>query len=704
MRRAILTSLALLGAGASQAAELTGVRATDEGLHLALDGSAEPTSFTLADPHRVVVDLPGTGSSVQRHPEVAEGTVRDLRVIEAGGRTRVIATLPGPHAHRLRTTEEGVRLALGRVGQDPGPGEPETGDTDIGTSAAGESNADEAGPSTAEARLEGVDFRRGEAGAGELKLALSGPGGEVDIRRHEAGYRLFIDGAEVPEGQRRRYDVRDFATPVERVDVRQRQGGAHLLVHAEGETEHRLHRLDGELTLAVSPRADEEPAQAEEDGEAAYTGDHLSFDVRDADIRSLLFRIGEFTGLNMVVSDSVQGKLTMHLENVPWDQALDHILTLKGLGMRQDGDVRIIAPQQELLDTESKRLKAEQRRDELVPLEKTTLQVNYAKAADIASTLRSEEGGMLSERGSVRVDERTNKILIRDTPANLRSARELVEELDVPVQQVMIETRIVIANDDFSEDLGTRFGASHVSDTNGGVSTAISGSASGTGSAIGENNTGGNDAVTSIGGGDRMAVDLPVSNPAGQLAVSVLDGDTLLDLELSALQAENEGEIVSNPRVITANQHEAVIEQGVEIPYQEASSSGATSVSFKKAVLSLGVTPQITPDGRIIMDLEISKDSVGEVFNGVPSVDTREVTTQALVTNGETVVLGGIYETEQSREVEKVPLLGDLPLLGRLFRHTREVNAKAELLIFVTPRLLEGEPTREPVADQRLDL
>ena len=694
MRRLILTSLALLGAGATQAAELTGVRATEEGLLFALDGPAEPTSFTLADPHRVVVDLPGTDSTIQRRPEVAEGTLRDLRVIEAGGRTRIIATLPGPHAHRLRTTEEGVRLALGRVGEDPDTGVPETGDPDIGTSAAGEPNADEAGPSTAEARLVGVDFRRGEAGAGELKLALSGPGGDVDIRRHEAGYRLFIDGAEVPEGQRRRYDVRDFATPVERVDVRQRQGGAHLLVHAEGETEHRLHRLEGELTLAVAPRRQESPDGRESD-EAAYTGDRLSFDVRDADIRSLLFRIGEFTGLNMVVSDSVQGKLTMHLENVPWDQALDHILTLKGLGMRRDGEVRLIAPQQELLDTESKRLEAEQRRDQLVPLEKATIQVNYAKAADLASTLRSEEGGMLSQRGSVRVDGRTNKILIRDTPANLRSARELVEELDVPVRQVMIETRIVIAQDDFSEELGTRFGASHVSDSG---NVGVAGSGSGANSLVGGN------APQTIATGDRMAVDLPVSDPAGQVAMSILDGDTLIDLELSALQAENKGEIVSNPRVITANQREAVIEQGVEIPYQEASSSGATSVSFKKAVLSLGVTPQITPDGRIIMDLEISKDSVGEIFNGVPSVDTREVTTQALVADGETVVLGGIYETEQSREVEKVPLLGDLPLLGGLFRHTREVNAKAELLIFVTPRLLRGEPTAAPAADQRLDL
>ena len=673
MRRAILTSLALLGAGVTQAAELTGIRATEQGLHLAVEGAAEPTAFTLTDPHRVVVDLPGATSGVERRPGVAGGKVQALRVIEAGGRTRIIATLPGPHAHRLRTTEDGIRLALGRVGGHSEPGESEV--------------------PVANARLVGVDFRRGEAGAGELQLAFSGPGGDVDIRRHEAGYRLFIDGAEVPEAQRRRYDVRDFATPVARVDVRQRQGGAHLLIHAEGETEHRLRRLDGELTLAVAPRAQE--AEEESSDEAAFTGDRVSFDVRDADVRSLLFRIGDFTGLNMVVSDSVQGSLTMHLENVPWDQALDHILTLKGLGMRQDGDVRLIAPQQELLDSESARLEAEQRRDQLVPLEKVTLQVNYAKAAELASTLRSEEGGMLSDRGSVRVDERTNKLLIRDTPANLRSARELVEELDVPVRQVMIETRIVIAQDDFSEELGTRFGASHVSDS-GNVGTA--GSSSGANSLINGN------APATIATGDRMAVDLPVANPAGQIAVSVLDGDTLLDLELSALQAENKGEIVSNPRVITANQQEAIIEQGVEIPYQEASSSGATSVSFKKAVLSLGVTPQITPDGRVIMDLEVSKDSVGEVFNGVPSVDTREVITQALVADGETVVLGGIYETEQSREVDKVPLLGDLPLLGGLFRHTQEVNAKAELLIFVTPRLLEGKPTEAPVAERRLDL
>ncbi|MGM0413191.1 MAG: type IV pilus secretin PilQ [Pseudomonadota bacterium] len=683
MRRFTGTCLTLIAVSATQAAELTEVRPTEQGLVFATEGSVEPSVFTLTDPHRVVMDLPDTTSAVARRPSLSGGEVRDLRVIEAGGRTRVIATLPGPRAHRVRTAEGTIQLALGRVEEEGGSAAPDS-------EPAPEPDS---GPTGGGTRLTAVDFRRGESGAGRLLLSLSGSGGDVDIQRHEAGYRLFIEGAEVPEAQQRRYEVGDFATPVERVDVRQRQGGAHLLVHADGDTEHRLRRLDGELTLAVAPRS-EEPAEAEGDEEAAYTGDRLSFDVRDADVRHLLRQIGDFTGLDMVISDSVQGSLTMHLENVPWDQALDHILTLKGLGMRRDGDVRIIAPQQELLDRESNRLEAEQRRDELVPLEKATLQVNYAKAADLAETLRSEEGGMLSDRGSVRVDGRTNKILIRDTPANLRSARELVEELDVPVRQVMIETRIVIANDDFSEDLGTRFGASHVSDSG---DIGVAGSSSGANSLVG------GDAPQDVATGDRMAVDLPVSDPAGQIAVSVLDGDTLLDLELSALQAENEGEIVSNPRVITANQQEAVIEQGVEIPYQEASSSGATSVSFKKAVLSLGVTPQITPDGRIIMDLQINKDSVGEVFNGVPSVDTREVTTQALVADGETVVLGGIYETEQTREEDKVPLLGDLPLLGGLFRHTQEVNSKAELLIFVTPRLLEGDPTRAPVAERRLD-
>ncbi|MFP4695145.1 type IV pilus secretin PilQ [Thiohalospira sp.] len=676
MRRAILMALTFCGAaGVAEAAEVTGVRATEQGLYFATDGEVEPSAFTLTDPHRVVVDLPGATSAVERDPDLVSEKVEDLRLIEGGDRTRLVATLAGPHAHQLRTDEEGFELALGAV--EPGEEPEQSGD--------GQEEV---------VRLTGVDFRRGDGEGGELHLALSETGGEVDVRRHEEGYRLFIEGAEVPDEQRRRFDVGDFATPVEKVDVRERQGGAHLLIHTDGETEHRLRHLDGEVVLAVLPRATAS-AESEDEGDADYTGESLSFDVRDADVRELLHRIGEFTELNMVVSDSVQGSLTMHLENVPWDQALDHILTLKGLGMRRDGDVRLIAPQQELLDSESARLEAEQRRDELVPLEKATLQVNYAKAAELASTLRSEEGGMLSDRGSVRVDERTNKLLIRDTPANLRAARELVEELDVPVRQVLIETRIVIANDDFSEELGSRFGASHVSESG---DTGVTGSGSGADSLIDDTRP------EDVGSGDRLAVDLPATNPAGQIAMSVLDGDTLLDLELSALQAENEGEIVSNPRVITANQREAVIEQGVEIPYQEASSSGATSVSFKKAVLSLGVTPQITPDGRIIMDLQINKDSVGEVFDGVPSVDTREVTTQALVADGETVVLGGIYETEQSRETDKVPLLGDLPLLGGLFRHTQETNAKAELLIFVTPRLIEGDPSEAPVSEQKLDL
>jgi len=403
--------------------------------------------------------------------------------------------------------------------------------------------------------------------------------------------------------------------------------------------------------------------------------------------------LADISGRNIVVSDTVSGNVTLRLQNVPWDQAMDIVLATKGLDMRENGNVIIVAPANEIASREKADLESRKEIKALEPLYSEYLQVNYAKAADIATLLgQGGENSLLSARGTAAIDDRTNTLLLKDTADRISDIRRLVAKLDIPVKQVLIESRIVIVNDDFSRDLGIRWGFTGATNSSG-KEYALTGRAPGAEDVA---FSGGD--VTAASQSDRYMVNLPVANPAGSFALAILDDDYLIDLELSAAQAEGNGEVISSPRVITANQKEAKIEQGVEIPYQEASSSGATTTSFKDAVLSLTVTPQITPDDRIIMDLEVTKDSVGELvsdgFGGrVPSIDTRKVTTQVLVDNGQTVVLGGIYETERGEQVSKVPYLGDIPGLGALFRSTKVVSNKSELLIFVTPKILKEGST-----------
>jgi type IV pilus assembly protein PilQ len=396
----------------------------------------------------------------------------------------------------------------------------------------------------------------------------------------------------------------------------------------------------------------------------------------------------------------VQGNVTLRLRNVPWDQALDIVMTTKGLDMRQNGNVIIVAPAEEIAARETADLEAKQAITELEPLYSEFLQVNYAKASDLANLMGGGEGknSLLSDRGSVAIDDRTNTLLVNDTAERLQNIRRLVAILDIPIRQVLIESRIVVVNDDFSRELGVRFGATAYDENSTDGATVISGTGAGTNTMINSiiDNLGTNGTIYPVEIPqltDRYNVNVPIGSPAGRFSLAVLETEYLVDLELTALQAEGRGEIVSTPRVITANQKEARIEQGVEIPYQESASSGATTTQFKKAVLSLTVTPQITPDNNIIMDLLVSKDNVGELTPSatggfVPSIDTQSVETQVLVRDGQTVVLGGIYETERRETVNKVPYLGDIPGIGVLFRSKSNVSNKAELLIFVTPRIL----------------
>jgi type IV pilus assembly protein PilQ len=703
---AALPLLGWAGAGsAEEALQLTGLEVnTLPGnrvvLVLTTSGPApEPLAFTIENPARISLDLPGTSLGMtERRREVNRGVLDTVMLAEAQGRTRVVLNLDlmVPYettvdGDRITVTlnAPGVAAATARAGAfGPPTGTPST-------------------PAPRGAEITGVDFRRGADGAGRVLVNLSDPSTAVDIR--EEMNRTVVDfrGAALPDNLMRRLDVLDFATPVQSIDSVRYPGGTRLVISAGGDYEQLAYQADNQFSIEFRPVTRQDPREfGVFDERKQYTGDALTLNFQDIEVRAVLQLLAEISGLNVVVSDTVSGNVTLRLDSVPWDQALDIILTTKGLDMRQVGTVVLVAPAAEIAARERQELETKRDIQELAPLRLEFLQVNYAKASDLATLLTATAGrgagtgarGMLSERGSVSIDERTNTLLINDTSDRIADVRRLVAALDIPVRQVLIESRIVVANDDFSRDLGVRMGATYVTDRGNDGLIAITGGGSGANTIVtsGLNNlntTGTPFPVTMPGLTDRYNVNLPINEPAGRIGLAILGSDYLVDLELSAAQAEGRGEIVSSPRVITANQKQALIEQGVEIPFQESSASGATATQFKKAVLSLTVTPQITPDDRIIMDLEVTQDTVGQFVPSatgglVPSIDTRRIITQVLVNDGETVVLGGIYETERRDSEDKVPILGDIPILGRLFKRDSTVSNKRELLIFVTPKIL----------------
>ncbi|MDZ7748043.1 MAG: type IV pilus secretin PilQ [Halofilum sp. (in: g-proteobacteria)] len=653
---------------------------------------SDPRSFTIREPARIALDLPDTRNETgKRRIPMGVGAMESINIAEAQGRTRIVLNLSEIPQHRTRVEGNTVVLSLGgrqaATATAEGDGDAEAdggaGDTTAVPDAGGDTgepfraSASDAGTGSG---IRDISFRRGREGQGRVIVELAGPDVPINIEREGGDVVVDLLGTTIPADMRKRLDVLDFATPVQYVDILQRGERGRIRITPRTEDYEQLAYQSGStVTVELKPLTEEEVAEQEAE-KPEYTGEKLSLNFQDIEVRSVLQLLADFTGLNVVVSDSVSGSLTLRLKNVPWDQALDIILQSEGLGKRRNGNVIFVAPQQEIAAREQARLEARQQEQELAPLRTEYVQVNYAKASDLANILKSESSSLLSERASVTVDQRTNTLLLRATADNLEEARRLVSRLDVPVRQVLIESRIVVATDDFNRELGVRFGV-HRDTTNDGQGAVLSNNSDQVDNLID------NDPID-----NRYNVNLPVTNPAGSVALALakLPFGTLLELELSALQAEGRGEIISTPRVITANQKEAVIEQGVEIPYQEASSSGATSVSFKKAVLSLGVTPQITPDDRIIMDLQVTNDTVGEVFAGVPSIDTREVQTQVLVDNGETVVLGGIYEQTKNRQVERVPFFSDLPVIGNLFKSSIQENDQSELLVFVTPKIVKG--------------
>jgi type IV pilus assembly protein PilQ len=679
-----LAALCVLVAWQTARAEATPLNALQEISYAGLPGNqvqvifklsqpvSSPASFTIDNPARIAFDLPATKSELAaRSQSIGIGPAKSVTAVEVKGRTRVVLNLHEMVPYETRTEGNKIVVVLGRPGAV--------------VAAAGPAASSATGVTAGQRAVTGVDFRRGDQGEGRVVVTLSDPAIPVDMRQEAGKVVLDFRGASLPEDLERRLDVTDFATPVKLVDTEAARDGVRMEITPVGEYEHLAYQSDNQFTVEIRETTKEEK-EARKKQEFGYTGERLSLNFQDIEVRSVLQLLADFTGTNIVVSDTVSGNLTLRMQNVPWDQALDIVLKTKGLAKRQSGNVMLIAPSEEIAAREKLELESQKQIEELSPLYSDFIQVNYAKAADLAQLLQSGDTSLMSGRGKVSVDDRTNTLLIQDTAEKLEQIRRMVSRLDIPVRQVLVESRIVLANNDFARDLGVRFGVSHNSQSN--VTDFALG-----GKRPGDVNYA--DTITAYeapagSGNEGLLVDLPVANPSGAVGIALGKlGKNLLALELSAMQLEDRGEVISSPRVITSNQQEASIQQGVEIPYQEASSSGATSVSFKEAVLELKVTPQITPDDRIIMDLKVSKDNVGQIFAGVPSIDTRNVATRVLVDNGETLVLGGIYEQERGREVESVPFFGELPGLGWLFKTQSNKNEKSELLIFVTPKIIK---------------
>jgi type IV pilus assembly protein PilQ len=659
-----------------------------------LSGPApKPLSFTIDNPARISFDLPNTELALpSRRIDVHTSGLDSILAAEAKDRARLVLNLDKLVPYDTRVDGNNIIVTLGA--SNPAGTTAGTGSTNVvqptrlGASSDSYSGGRE---------LRSVDFRRGADGSGRVIVKLSDP--HIHINLHQVGSQIVVDftDAAVPAPLVRRYDATDFGTPVSGFDVTRVGNGSRISINANGDYEQLAYQSDDQYVVEVQPKR---KASVVQDEKPQYTGERLTLNFQEIETRAVLQLLADASGQNIVVSDSVNGNVTLRLQNVPWDQALDIVLRTKGLDKRRQDNVIIVAPQEELAAREKADLAAKKDIQELAPLRADYLQVNYAKAQEMAALIKSQGGSLLSARGSVAVDERTNTLLVQDTADRLSDIRRLVATLDIPVRQVLIESRLVIVNNDFERDLGARVGLTTVNSNGQGVITT-SGTAAATdlitSTASSNAATTGNPYPVQYPAGasasNRYNVNLPVANPAGSIALGILGSNYLVDLELSAAQAETRAAVVSSPRVITANQKEAVIEQGTEIPYQQSASSGATTIAFKKAVLSLKVTPQITPDNRIILDLDVKKDTVGTVVVSsggvnVPAIDTQEITTQVLVNDGQTVVLGGILSTTSRDQSTKVPYLGDIPVLGNLFKQTTKIDDKDELLIFVTPKII----------------
>jgi len=697
----------------AQATELTDIQVESGSgevrFVLDLDGEpGNPSVFTTEQPTRIVLELPDTESRLDasRVP-VGAGPARSYTAVSAGGRTRMVVDMARSAPYEVQVSGNRVILAIESGG--------------AGTTAAAAIGDTEPSGASGAARHEvtGIDFRRGPDGEGRILVDVDRAGVNLSVSERTGGLRVELFNTRLPSDLYQRLDVTDFATPVEMIVPEQRGDNVRLNLEVAGAHEHLAYQSDGQVVVEVGrPEQQEAPEDRELTffEEREYDGNRITLNFQDIPVRSVLALIADVSDLNIVVSDSVSGNLTLRLTNVPWDQALDIVLETKNLDMRRSGNVIWIAPTSEIAAREQAILQARAERQTLEPLRTAIISLSYADASEMATLIQSaSEGGggeeaggggsrgLLSPRGSVTIDQRTNTLLVNDTADRIDGVRELVNDLDRPVRQVLIESRIVIARSDFNHQLGVRFGVTGARQDSRGNLYTLASNNEGTDQMIRDgivNRRSGSGTTTPVSVpplSDRLNVNLPVASPAGSLGFSVLAADMLLDLELSALESEGRGEIISTPRVITANQAEAYVLQGVEIPFESTQGggvAGAISVEFKEAILELRTTPLITPDNRIQLQLQVKQDTVGELFpNGrggfIPSIDTRELSTRILVDNGQTVVLGGIFQEERTYQEQKVPVLGDVPVLGGLFRQRGTEDLKRELLIFVTPSILD---------------
>ncbi|HLB14692.1 MAG TPA: type IV pilus secretin PilQ [Burkholderiales bacterium] len=646
---------------------------------------APPASFTVAQPARIAFDFPGTSNALGRaSQEINEGELRSVSLVQVGDRTRVVLNLRTMVTYETQVDGRNVNIVLSPIVQAGARPSPR-----VERFAEGVPDAKHA--------IRDVDFRRGRTGEGRVVVELSDTGTGIDIRQQ--GQQIIVDflKATLPDNLRRRLDVLDFATPVATINTFQQGENVRMVIEPKGLWEHNAYQTDTQFVVEVKP-VQYDPNKLVQGSRGGYRGEKLSLNFQNVEVRSVLNVIADFTDLNIITSDTVQGNLTLRLKDVPWDQALDIIMQTRGLDMRKSGNVIWIAPRDELATKEKLELEAQQAISELEPLRNESFQLNYTKAAELVVLLRggAQAGGsslpILSKRGSAVADPRTNILFVQDIPSRLESVRRIIATTDIPVRQVMIEARIVEANDKFGRSLGVRLGT-HWFNTSrlfGGPNRyTVGGNLSDV-----ADHSGQPAAPSTIPG--SLSVNLPAATTlageqVGAFSVVLLNSSAtkFLNLELTALESDGKGKIISSPRVVTANQIEALIEQGTEIPYQQATSSGATSVAFRKAVLALRVKPQITPDGNVIMDVDVNKDAVGQNTTAGPSIDTKHVRTSVLVENGGTVVIGGIYTQEDTSQVNKIPFFGDLPYIGPLFRNYYRQDNKTELLVFLTPRIVD---------------
>ena len=619
---------------------------------------SQPSSFVTTSPDSIVIDLPDTqNATTEPKTDVGLGFVDNVTAVQGKSRTRAIIKLLAARPYQVTTNKNNVVVTVSGEASETAP---------VESIAVAEPTS-----------ITNIDFRRTETGAGRLEISLSSNEYAASIRKRNGGLTVNMAGVQIPEGWLKEFEVTDFATPVSLITTAETKNGSQFVISGAA-FEPVTYQQENQYIIEFKPAAVEEK-QAK--GEMKFEGEKLTLNFQDIEVRAVLQMLADFTNSNLVVSDSVKGGITLRLKDVPWDQALDIILRSKGLSMRRQDSVMFIAPSEEIAAREQQELEAELKKQTLEPIESELISVSYAKAATLSGLLKNKENKLMSERGNVTVDERTNTLLVQDTRKKIDEIRALVEKLDIPVRQVLIESRIVIATNDFARDLGVRLGASAPLRAGDQIINFSGNSTSNTLS--GEPGTVGN---------DDLLVNLGAANLSGGVANVVLGqlGSHLLRLELSAMQQEGRGEVVSSPRLLTSNQTKASIEQGLEVPYQSSAENGGTTVSFKEAKLKLEVTPQITPDDRVMMDLIISKDSLGAAVTGVSErpIDSRELKTTVLVKNGETVVLGGVFEKEESRSQGRIPFFGDLPYVGFMFKNEYIVDETNELLIFITPKIL----------------